>query len=296
MNSNQHYEFRRVTRQLPCPICAHDHWCLVAGWGDRAICCRTESETRIPSFDGWLHHIPPRNRAQPETIARLTRTAQPHAVRDFSDLLDRHIEAFDDAQRQRAAELLGLDACAFDPYAIGLDTKADALAIPALQLSVPTVIGIRYRALTRRTCGAKWWTERGSTAGLLLPRAAPDDRQIVAVCEGPSDTFAASQLGLHALGRWSCGLDERQLETLASHLAPSACPTLLVVGDNDGERATGQRGADAAARAIIERLPELRVLRVQPPPEHKDLRNWLVNGKASDADVISAAKEVARED
>lgn len=289
-----HYLFRRVTRQLPCPVCGHDHWCLISSWGDRCVCCRVEGADRAPAFDGWYHAIPPRSRPRLDEIARCTRAALPHEVNDFGDLLDRHMEAFVDAQRERAAALLGLEACAFDPYPVGINAAADALAIPALQLSSPMVIGIRYRALGRRTGGAKWWTERGSTAGLLLPRAAPEDGQHVLVCEGPSDTFAASQIGFHAVGRWSCGLDERQLETFASHLASCSAPTIVVVGDNDGDRATGKRGADAAAAAISARLPGVVVRRIQPPPQFKDIRAWVVDGGATSSDVISA-EEVAHE-
>jgi hypothetical protein len=110
--------------------------------------------------------------------------------------------------------------------------------------------------------------------------------------EGPSDALAATQVGLHALARWSCTLDQRHLGTVELYLRQLLCPEVMVVGDNDA-RGTGERGADAAAAAIVDQVPDACVMRIQPPAAIKDLREWVRAG-ATAGDILGAAKEVAR--
>lgn len=213
-------------------------------------------------------------------------------MRDFTEPHQLLVSRFGEPQRQRVAAALGLDVSSLEPYPLGFDQKLDALAIPAMQLDPPTIVGIRYRRINTRPEGLKWSCEPGSTAGLLLPCTAPTSTEPIVVCERPSDTFAANQIGLHAVGRWSCGLDARQAATLASHVAAIAHPTILVIGDND-DGLTGKRGADAAAELLARTLPSGVLQRVQPPDGIKDLREWVKNG-ATAAEVLAAGTEVRR--
>ncbi len=284
----------RVTRRLPCPICNHDHWCMISAFGDRCVCCRVPSKRLAPAFEGWFHRIPPLQRPVPADSQRHGRPANQHEVRDFGSLLSHHIGRFTPALRQRAAEALGLDASVFDTYPIGFNTACNAIAIPAMQLGSPEFVGIRYRRLEPRPGAMKWTCETGSTAGLLLPRATPPEDQPIFLLEGPSDTLAASSIGLHAVGRWSCGLDARQAGTLKLHAAALRDPTVVVVGDNDGTRATGARGADNAARMVVQFIPDARVVRIQPPPDIKDMRAWVLRGAGAD-EVIGQVLEVSHE-
>ena len=292
MSRRPQHAFNRVNRQLPCPVCNHDGWCLVSPFGDRAICCRVESDSPATAFDGWFHAIPPRQRPSRSHVAKATKPVSHHDVIDLSLRHQTHVERFGPSERNRAAASLSLDPCAFDPFPIGYDPITDALAIPSMQVGHPAIVGIRYRRIDPKPGGLKWICEPGSTAGLLLPHFAPTSDAPIVLCEGPSDTFAATQLGLHAVGRWSCGLDARQAATLASHVAAIAHPTILVVGDND-EGLTGKRGADAAAKLVAETLPHAVVQRVQPPDSIKDLRAWVLNG-ATAAEVLEVGSEVRR--
>jgi len=284
------YRYARVTRQLPCVICGHDHWCLISRTGDRAVCCRIASAEPAPHYDGWYHEIAVRDRQLPATIKRCTRVPHAHAVMDFSDALVVYERAFTPAARHHAADTLGLKVEVFGPYRIGYHAESDALALPAMQLDDPAICGIRFRSL--KPTGRKWWTAPGSTGCLLLPTRAPRDGEPVLLTEGPSDALAATQVGLHALARWSCALDQRQLNSVDAYLKQLPDPVVVVVGDND-ERGTGQRGADGAAAAICRQVPSARVQRVNPPSHIKDLREWVKAG-ATAQDVLASAKEVAR--
>jgi hypothetical protein len=217
----------------------------------------------------------------------------PHEIRDFGELHRQLIAQFDEGQRERAAAALGLDPCVFDLYPIGFDATLDALAFPAMQATTPRIIGIRYRRILPSTGSSKWTCQPESTAGLLLPSTPPLAREPIFLLEGPSDTLAAAQIGLYAIGRWSCSLDSRQASTLKAHLSGVERPTVIVIGDNDA-RLTGERGADAAANIVSEVLPEAMVLRAQPPEGIKDIRDWVTAGGACAEDVLDAAKEVRR--
>lgn len=290
MNCKPHFSFVRVSREVRCPICNHDGWCMVSPFGDRAVCCRVESDWHAPAFQGWFHEIPVLERLNPSHIARHARPAVLHEVQDFSTQHAEHVDRFSPLMKERAAAVLGLQPHAFDAYPVGYNHMTDALAIPAMQIGSPRFIGIRYRALGRHQPGMKWLCAAGSTAGLLLPHAPPHAGRRVYLLEGPSDTFAAAQVGLHALGRWSCGLNARQLDTLRAHVAGCDISGVVVVGDND-KRSTGQRGADSAAELVAVSLPGIKVLRLQPPAGTKDLREWVVGGGTA-AEIECAAREV----
>lgn len=284
------FKYSRVTRQLPCPVCGHDGWCLVSRTGDAAVCCRVESPREASAFSGWYHDIPVHKRHLPATIKQYARAAHAHPLKDFEGELATYERAFTAAARAHAAETLGLDASVFDAYRIGYHAESDALALPAMQLDDPVICGIRFRSL--RPTGQKWWTAAGSTAGVLIPTRAPKDGEPLLLTEGPSDGLAATQVGLHAIARWSCTLDRRHLDTVELYLRQLSCPEVMVVGDNDAA-GTGQRGADGAAAAIAKQVPDACVMRIQPPDGIKDLREWVRAG-ATAGDILGAAKEVAR--
>ena len=64
-------QWKRVSRETPCPVCGKADWCLVAADGTAAICPRTESPRRCGDA-GFLHRLAdtPRRREPRRVIIR----------------------------------------------------------------------------------------------------------------------------------------------------------------------------------------------------------------------------------
>lgn len=124
------------------------------------------------------------------------------------------------------------------------------------------LVGIRLR----NDRGEKW-AVKGSKAGLFVPW---DSLHLLAsrsifLCEGPTDTAAAIQLGFFAIGRHACVGQEQ----LVNELISEACARhAYVVYDND---APGVRGADKLCAQL--KIPFTRVI-----PPAKDLREFVSEG------------------
>src|SRR5690349_2134761 len=52
-------DWTRVTRDRPCPICGHDHWCSVSPDGGLVFCMREPSDRRGSDGEGWIHRLAP---------------------------------------------------------------------------------------------------------------------------------------------------------------------------------------------------------------------------------------------
>lgn len=109
----------------------------------------------------------------------------------------------------------------------------------------------------------------GSKGGLFYPVQFPE-REIVFVCEGPTDTAAVIAMGLVAIGRPSC---DACVEMTVAFLRRVKCKLAVIVADADGP---GKRGAKALAAAI--KVPHKMWL-----PPCKDVREYVKNGGTSEA-------------
>jgi len=273
------HRWRMVSASLPCSVCAATTGCSTNTTGSHLLCRNTPSENHYPKSAAWLHAgqlYPPRTE---EAIWKNTTPVRPYPCRDFGELHQTLVDAFDSNQRERAANVLGLLPKCFDLYPIGYSKKRDALAIPAMEIGTPEIIGLRYRAFVNVSGRGHWSGEFQSTSGLLLPRELPREGDQILLCRGPCDAFAAAGLGLHAISRWSSGIDDFHIETLKRHTAHLAAPTVIVCGDNeDPNLRSGCQGSDWAASRISHAMGHATVLRLQPPPEFKSLREWILTG------------------
>ena len=111
---------------------------------------------------------------------------------------------------------------------------------------------------------------RGSKSGLFVPVDLNDGERLL-ICEGPTDTAAALELGLDAIGRPSCN---GAIEMTAR--AARGRSELIVVADNDD---VGIRGAMKLADTLA---LHCRVKIVVAPSGIKDLRSWLCKGLSSE--------------
>lgn len=72
------YNWRRVSRQEPCPVCGKGDWCLVARDGSQALCMRRES-ARCGPAGGWLHPLVP-GRIPPQAEVMVSPVGSPRRV------------------------------------------------------------------------------------------------------------------------------------------------------------------------------------------------------------------------
>jgi hypothetical protein len=245
--------YTRVTKLNPCPVCKKPDWCRIFadGWVE---CMRVQSD-RPAKSGGWMWllrwestphpgHLPERGgegRRKPPTI-------------NATKLMREWLAATTPAALAEFATALGLSVSS-------LVSANAAWAAPFRSWAFPmcdghgNIVGIRLR----RSDGFKF-AVRGSRQGIFIANVPP--QSTLFVCEGPTDTAAAVELGLFAVGRPNCccgGPDIRIYARLHQ------CRRAVVVADND------KPGLDGARKVGGElKLP----FAIYVPPA-KDLREFL---------------------
>ncbi len=251
--------FSRVSKLNPCPICQKPDWCRVFadGWVE---CMRVQSPKPAKS-GGWMW------RSQRElSPGRLMSPTPPRVAVPTINATKLHrdwLAATTPAALAVFAHELGLSVAA-------LKAAGAAWAAPYASWAFPmcdghgNTLGIRLRA----TDGRKW-AVRGSRQGIFLTtddgRRTPDHGKTLFVCEGPTDTAAAVELGLFAVGRPNCCCGGPDIRIYARR---HQCRRVVMISDND------KPGLDGARKVGAEiGLP----FAVYVPPA-KDLRAFLCLG------------------
>lgn len=250
----------RVTRSTPCPICHKPDWCCI---GDKGInCMRVESMHSVHN-GGWFHPFEEGSPA-PRPVSRIK--AMRTCALDTGELLRRWSGNF---QMDNLATELGVSVDSLLALGTRWAPEYHAHAFP-MWIS-GKVVGIRLRNAEKK------WAVKGSHSGLFIPFSAIGrlSPKTVMVCEGPTDTAAALDLGFFAIGRPSRLGHENDVDEILKEIGTKEA---IVCVDNDerinkqGKReAPGQQGAQKLAEAI-----SCRVVMYTPPA--KDLRQFLVNG------------------
>jgi phage/plasmid primase-like uncharacterized protein len=163
------------------------------------------------------------------------------------------------------SRLLGVTEANLRRLGVGWSAQHHAWTFP-MRDAAGEVRGIRLRG----TDGRKW-SVKGGREGLFLPDSL-DASQRLLICEGPTDTAAAMDMGCAAVGRPSCTGGAGLLLRLVRDRRPAE---VVVVADQD---APGQSGAAALAAEL---RGYVRVVRVITPPA-KDLRAWRQSGASAD--------------
>ena len=243
--------FSRVTKQQPCPVCKKPDWCRVFadGWVE---CMRVQSDKPAKS-GGWMHSqrdrqclLPPVSRPaapprhQPPTInaTKLIREWQaatiPAALVNFS------------------AEL-GISAPSLSDVGAAWAAPHKAWAFPMYD-GYGNIVGIRLRNERGK------FAVRGSRQGIFL--ADVPAQKTLFVCEGPTDTAAAVEIGLFAVGRPNCCCGGPDIKVYARR---HECSRVVMISDND------KPGLDGARKVGGElKLP----FAIYVPPA-KDLREFV---------------------
>ncbi len=151
------------------------------------------------------------------------------------------------------AATLGLSAAALAAVGAAWAPAHAAWAFP-MRDGYGNVVGIRLRNERGK------FAVRGSRQGVFL--AEVPAQKILFVCEGPTDTAAAVELGLFAVGRPNCCCGGPEIRTYARR---HECAKAVIVSDND------KPGLDGARKVGGElKLPYA----VYVPPA-KDLREFV---------------------
>jgi hypothetical protein len=164
------------------------------------------------------------------------------------------------------AERMGLPLRALEWLGAAYAGDRRAVAFPMYDATGPNrnhVVGIRLR-----TGEGRKFAVTGSASGIFYPWGAihvlsPFER--LYICEGPTDTAAALDLGCFAVGRASCRGGEKIIRSVVEQLWPDE---VVVVTDNDGPGVEG-------ARELLRHLPRPKKLLTLPA---KDLRAFRAHG------------------
>ena len=275
-------KMRRVSRQNPCLICSKPDWCLVALDGSAAICARIEEGSVKKCGDaGWLHILENRQNGHDRHKCRANRRRVTKSVsigreqsRDFGQLASWYRRQLMDEKLNGLTSSLGVSAESLKRLNVGWDGKAYTFP---MSNDFGKVIGVR-----RRFPSGHKVSVQGSKTGLFIPTDLAND-QLLIICEGPTDTAAALDLGSAAIGRPNCNSKVEMTANLAKGR------TVVIVGDNDK---VGRTGSKRLARVLSLFCPSVRI--VYPPGGTKDLRQWLKAGLSKETlqELIQKTKPI----
>jgi len=261
----------RVTRAKPCPVCGKPDWCLVAADGSAAICQRVQDGSVKKCGDaGYLHILEDRHNrhnGHKQSAKRRHIWTVAHGQESPSLNFEQMAVAYQSElapKRLRAlARSLGVSTGSLQRLKVGWD--GSAYTFPMSDGS-GRVIGVRRRFPSGRKASVT-----GSKTGLFVPVDLAASGPLL-ICEGPTDTAAALDLGFAALGRPNCNsLIEMTVRAVRGR------DEIVVVADNDS---AGRTGAEKLARTLALHCPCVKI--VVPPDGVKDLRQWFNAGLTSE--------------
>jgi len=272
-------KMQRVSKQNPCPVCGKPDWCLIAEDGSAAICQRiTEGSAKRCGDAGWLHILEDRHNGHRLRVNR-RRVMKSVSIggeqsRDFRQLAKQYQEQLMTKQLDVLTDSLGVSVESLKRLNIGWDGKAYTFP---MSNDFGKIIGIRRRFPSGRKVSIK-----GSKTGLFIPRGLSTDGFLL-VCEGPTDTAAALDLGFSAIGRPNCNSKVEMTANLVKGRI------VVIVGDNDK---VGHTGSERLARILSLFCPSVKI--VYPPGGTKDLRQWLKAGLSKEIlqELINKTKPI----
>lgn len=260
-------KMQRVGPDKPCPVCDKSDWCLVAPDGSAAICGRIKEGSRKRCGEaGYLHILEDRHNGHDghRGSARWRRSVtighdRRGRVQDFGQMAAEYQSQLADDRLQALACSLGLSGRSLQRLGVGWDGRAYTFP---MSNDFGQIIGIR-----RRFPNGSKVSVKGGKNGLFIPTDLAEASPLL-VCEGPTDTAAALDLGFAAIGRPNCNsLVEMTVRAVRDR------GETAVVADNDD---MGRMGAERLASVLALCCPSVRI--VHPPEGVKDLRQWLRTG------------------
>lgn len=292
----------------PCRACGKSkrgNRCLYNRHEEVAICYYEPSKHRrrpTTAGDSWTHFFKPREdrpRSSFKTFTvRVAKKAESPRRYDLAALAAKFqgqmtFERLDALSRQ-----LGLSRRSLTRLDIGW-SSGELMFVEKLQAERPQFAWTFPRrnaaaaiaGISMRPEQGNKYTWAGSGGGLHIPRGFAECG-VAFLCEGPSDTAAALDLGLNAFGRSSCSSD---VDQVIAFVQLHRIERLIIFSQLDEAHYRpktrevyypAQDGAKALANALALRVPDIRVIEPPAHPGHKDVRDWKNRG-ATAADVES---------
>ena len=256
-------KMQRVSKETPCPVCGKSDWCLVAKDGSAAICQRIK-EGSVKSCDeaGYLHILADRPKNQHRRPQRRFTVGQDNRPdKDFTALQQQYNCQIKDEQVDSLSRQLGVSTQSLKRLCIGWDGEAYTFG---MSNDFGKIIGIRRRFPNGNKVSLK-----GGKTGLFIPTDLSPEGLLL-ICEGPTDTAAALDLGFAAIGRPNCNSKVDMTARFAKGRE------VVIIGDNDE---VGKTGAEKLAEKLLLHCSSVKV--IYPPDKAKDLRQWLRAGLTS---------------
>jgi hypothetical protein len=222
--------FERVSKTHPCPVCKKPDWCRV--FGDGWVECMRVQSDRPAKSGGWMHGQQP---------SRLMPSFKPAPVMP--------VVATINATKLMRDWLAATPATALAEFAASLGVSTPSLAAVGAAYAPPhaawafpmcdgygNVVGIRLRNERGK------FAVRGSRQGIFTTTdhgpQTTDASKTLFVCEGPTDTAAAVELGLFAVGRPNCCCGGAEIKIYARR---HDCRRVVIISDNDKPGLDGAR-------------------------------------------------------
>ena len=246
--------FIRVTKSNPCPICRQAglrgiDWCRI--FADGWIECMRVPSPKPAKSGGWMWRS--QRELSPGPSREPRRSVPPPPPINATKLHRGWWTSTDDGVRDAFARELGLSVAAVVAANAAWAAPYSAWAFPMCD-GHGNILGIRLRNAQGK------FAVRGSKQGIFIPNVPP--QKTLFVCEGPTDTAAAVDLGLFAVGRPNCCCGGADIKIFARR---HQCHRVVVVSDND------KPGLDGARKVGAEiKLPFAVVV-----PPAKDLREFV---------------------
>ena len=214
-----------------CPVCGKPDGCLLAEDASAAICLRISAGSKKKvgtSGAGWLHILSDKPLTDrkfrvnkpvevPPKIGFMTKYAMIYH-RNFADLKNSSREPVPEVVK---ISKLGVSLEALDLLLMGYDNTNYTFP---MKNGKERIIGIRLRSDRGK------FSVRGSQNGLFWPVGIKaDSKELLFICEGPTDCAALLDLGFSVIGRASCNTGLKYIKEAFEHFDRQ----VIIMADKD---------------------------------------------------------------
>jgi hypothetical protein len=265
----------RVSKTNLCPVCGKSDWCLVAEDGTAAICQRIQEGSKKRCGDaGWLHVLSNRHNRHNRHIKRRFSLPLAEEPKDLGQLSRQYQQQLIGEKLNWLSVKLGISTKSLKRLRVGWDCEAYTFPMSNAESQI---IGIR-----RRFPDGRKVSMIGSKTGLFIPIDL-SSKGLLLICEGPTDTAAALDLGFAAIGRPNCNSKVNMTAEIVKGR------DVVIIGDNDDG---GRVGVERLSDTLALYCKDVRI--VYPPEGIKDLRDWLSIGLTAEKlrDIIGNTEPI----